>query len=184
MDEKLFLHVKYSARDYARVSGFMKQQKFLNKYSFIFMFVGVFVTIAAFTFMLADDKSSINYLGLITVSLLPALALGGLIYFLEQFLSPALMKRSVAKQIKSSPALNEEQAICFSTEGIEISGELFSQKIKWEAIIKAIESETDFIFYTTRDSGKFFPKTAFVSETDANFIRCLARAKLGDKAEI
>ena len=118
MDEKLFAQVKYSADDYIRVGVFMRKHLFLYKYGFEITFISVFFAVAVVIFVLADDKSAINYLGLISFGVFLAFFAGTLIYLGDKFISPLLSRRYVARLLKSSPLLNQENDICFSNEGI------------------------------------------------------------------
>lgn len=183
MNEKLLLQIDYSADDYIRASVFMRNQTLLHRYNFLFTFTIIFFAIATFTFLLANDKTSINYAGLVAIAFFPALFLGVTVVLLDKYVFPFFGKQTIKRQMKSSLSFNNENEICFSDEGIEISNELSSSKLKWEAFLKAFESDSDFIFYTSNKTSIFIPKTAFLSDADTNFLRCLSRAKLSDKAQ-
>ena len=183
MNEKIFLRIKFTVDDYVRVLIFMRNQLFINKYLFFIFPPVVFLTLVIILYLSASDKSTVNWLEMFFAGFVPAIFVTMIVYLLNKFSSPLTLKRAIKKQYESSPAMQEERSVVISNEGIESSGKLASGTIKWEAIIKGVESETDFIFYTTSKFSNFIPKNAFVSEDDVNFLRCLSRAKLGDKAK-
>lgn len=183
MNEEISIRAKYSVDDYVKALTYMQRQLFINKYNFLIAFVGIFALTALLTLFLANDKSSIKFFPVIFSALLPATIVGGLIFFLNRVVNPFILKRSISKQYKSSPAMQEENNIVFSIEGIKTTTNLASSTLKWEAIVKALESETEFLFYTSNKFAHFIPKSIFASEIDVSSVRSLTRAKLGDKAK-
>ncbi len=183
MNEKIRFRTKFSVDDYVRVLTFMRSQLFIIKHlSVIFSaitFLAVFVTI----YQSANDNISVSRMEIFFFGIVSAIIVGTLVYLMNKFFSPLILKRTIAKQYESSPAMQEEKDVLISDQGIESSSELASGTIKWEAIIKGVESKTDFIFYTTSKFGHFIPKRVFSTEADVNSLRCLSRGKLGDKAK-
>lgn len=182
MNQELTVRAKYSTEDYVKALTYMQSRRFMYKYGSIVVFAIVFTAIVLLILLMANDKSGINFFAMMFFALLPALFVGGADYLVKKIVSPLILKRTISKQLKSSPALQEEQNIMISNEGIKYSNNLTSSAIKWEAVIEALESEADFLFYTSSRFAHFIPKNAFVSEIDVDYVRCLARAKLGDKA--
>lgn len=183
MNEKLSVRAKYSAEDYVRVLSYMQKQFSINKYGHIILGVIVFIAIFLFVFLLADDKKTLNYFAIFIISLLSALFFSGIIVLLNKFVNPLIIKRSISKQYESSPAMQAENSFTVSNEGIENSNSLTSGTVSWDAIVKAVETQTDFLFYTSDRYAQFVPKYVFASETDINLVRCITRAKLGEKAK-
>jgi hypothetical protein len=132
---------------------------------------------------MSNNIREINILGLLLVSAIPALLLWVAMLVLNSF-SPSLLSRRVKKMIKSSPFMQGELQMNFTDEGIEFLRELASSKINWKAFTKVIESEREFLLYSTaKEPPIFIPKRAFASNEDLNFVRYLVRTKLGDKTE-
>lgn len=110
-------------------------------------------------------------------------AIAGLL-FLFFYLIRFTQRLNIGKQLKSVPAINEPYVFTFSEEEITIAGRLSSSTIKWEAIVKACESKTDFLFYTAKRFAQFLPKRAFGHTEEMNELRVLLNRNLGDKAEL
>jgi hypothetical protein len=177
------LHIKFSAEDYVRVLTFIKSQNFIYKYAVVIIPSVVFVCFVLSIIQMANDVAAIEIEKMILVSLIPAAIVSAFIYLATKFVSPFFLKRAITKQCKSSPLMLEEQSVVFADEGIEFSSSLSSSKIKWDAIVKAIESNTDFLFYIGSKTAYFIPKETIGSEIDIIWLRGFSRAKLGDKAK-
>lgn len=92
--------------------------------------------------------------------------------------------KGVSKQLKGVPAANEPYVFTFADEGISIAGRLSDANIKWEAILRAHESKTDFLFYTTKRFAQFLPKRAFANDDTASELRAMLNQKIPGKAEL
>ena len=110
-------------------------------------------------------------------------AIAGLL-FLFFYLVRFMQRFNVGRQLKSVPGINEPYVFTFSEEGIAIVGRLSNANIKWEAIVKARESKSDFLFYTTKRFAQFLPKRAFVNSEDMNNLRVLLSESLGKRAQL
>ncbi len=184
MDKTISLNLEITPQDYVNATGFLKSRSFLSKYSFIIFPLIVFFSFVLIICWMSNNIREINVLGLLLVSAIPALLLWVAILVLNSF-SPFLHSRRVKKIINSSPFMQGEVQMNFTDEGIEFLRELVSSKINWRAFTKAIESDRQFLlYYSDKESPIFIPKRAFVSNEEINFVRCLVRAKLGDKAEL
>lgn len=110
-------------------------------------------------------------------------AIVGLV-FLFFYLARFMQRFNIGRQLMSVPGINEPYVFTFSEEGLAIAGRLSNTNIKWEAIVKARESKTDFLFYTTKRFAQFLPKRAFGHNEEMNELRVLLDQKLGDKAQV
>ena len=92
--------------------------------------------------------------------------------------------RNMSKQLKSAPSAQGNHTWSFSDEGIKIVGPLSAGDIKWEAIVKARESKTDFFFYTTKHFALFLPKRVLAGDPETVDLRRILGANLGDRAKL
>ena len=182
MLETVTLNIQFTIEDYSRVLRFMNSQNLLMKYGPLISFTVLFTLIFGFTVFLSDGEL-FNISAALLVSCLPAAFAAGAVYLVDRYVSALFLKLSVGRQIKSNPLLGSEMTISFDDDGISNVTSQSSTSINWEGFIRAVETETDFLFYTTNKFSYFVPKSAFVSPSDTNVVRCLARAKLGDRAE-
>ena len=183
MSQSLTISLELSNDDYTRVLRRMHSENFFFKYGPHVTFTVLFIGILGFIFFLSLEAQQLRLSAAFIVASIPAALAAGAVYALDRVLAFPLLARSIRKQVKSSPVLSETHTVTFDDEGISTSASLTSSSIKWDGFIRAVETETDFLFYTTTKYSHFVPKEAFLSETDVDFVRCLARAKLADKAE-
>jgi hypothetical protein len=98
---------------------------------------------------------------------------------------PMLARRRVKNIFRSSPAANEEVLVSLSSEGIEMKGNLSSGSIKWDAVIKVVESESHLLFYSSASLPfLYFRLSELDSDGHRNSLRQLIRHKLGERAYI
>lgn len=93
-------------------------------------------------------------------------------------------RRIIRQQLKSSPSAQSPQIYTFSDAGISMTGALHNLDLKWEAIVKALESKHDFFLYPSKSFAYFLPKKAFVSGEQQAELRSMLRSKLGEKAKL
>jgi hypothetical protein len=92
--------------------------------------------------------------------------------------------RNLSKQLKSSPSAQGNHVWSFSDDGIKVMGPLSTGEIKWEGIVKARESKTDFFFYTTKRFALFLPKRVLAGDPKTVDLRQMIAKQLGDKARL
>jgi len=185
MDQPISLKIKYTIDDPIRVARFVKNQSFIYRHDAILTTVLVFLFFAFLVFSISNSLSEINILGLVVFSVIPAIIVGTTVYLLHGPVGLWLAKRRVTKFFESSPLINDEKTIEFSQDGIKNTGNLSSSFIKWEAITKAIESDTDLMFYTGNEKfGWYIPKNAFKCDKDLSSIRILLRQTLNENAQL
>jgi hypothetical protein len=100
------------------------------------------------------------------------------------YLTGFMQRFNIGRQLKGIPGIDEPYVFTFSEGGIAIAGRLSSVNIKWEAVVKARESKSDFLFYTTKRFAQFLPKRAFVRDEEMNNLRVLLRESLGKRAQL
>ena len=183
MNHSLTISLDLSADDYIRVLRRRHLESFFVKYGAPLTFVTLFLGILGFILFLSLDAQQVNVFSAVLVAFLPSAVGAGAVYATDRFISIPLLSRSVRKQIASNPTVYETATVTFDNEGITTVTSLTSGSVKWDGFIRAVENETDFLFYTTSKFSHFVPKETFLSETDIDFVRCLARAKLAEKAE-
>ncbi len=183
MRKAVSVKIQYSVDDTIRVVRFHQNQSFLFRYDVAITGSIVFLAFAVAIVALANDFNEINVLGLIIFSAIPSIAVAIIVYLLHKLLYPWLAKRRVTKYFKSSPIMNGEFLVEFLDEGIKSTGKLSSSVVAWEAIVKAVESKTDLIFYTgTGWPGLYVAKKAFDSDKDIDSVKVLLEQTLKERA--
>jgi hypothetical protein len=109
---------------------------------------------------------------------------GGLFYILRKVTDPWIMKRVITKQYESSPILQNEMEYTITDEYIESSNPLSGGRIAWDGVVKAIESDTEFLLYSSSKFSNFLPTRAFDSTEQIDMFRALVKEKLGEKAKL
>ena len=182
MLEAVTLNLQLKTDDYVRVLRFMQSQKLIVRYGPLIAFGVLFLVIFGFIFLLSEDRL-VSIPASLLVSFFPAAIAAGSVYLVDRYVSLPFLKFSIRRQLKSNPLFDKEILVTFDDEGISSETSQSSTSIKWDGFIRAVETQTDFLFYTSNKFSNFVPKDAFVSPSDLNFVGCLARSKLGDKAE-
>ena len=163
------VRVTYTPEDYLRVFRFTatKQTRIFT----IMLVLGA----ALLAFLLyRANPAGFHWWAIPAIGALTCLFLG-LIRWLQRF--------NIGRQVKSIPGSSEPYVYTFTEEGITIAGRLSSANIKWEALVKARESQTDLLFYTAKRFAQFLPKRAFDSEALTE-LRSMLRRNLGERAQL
>ena len=182
--EPLKIRVDYSRDDFLRGLTFMNNRSWMHRHSALIAAASVFVLLLLFIISLRDASDIASPILLIAAAAVPALAVGCMIYFLSRVLNPWFLRRSIEKQISTSPILQEVNEIEFNETGLAGSTFLGSTSTKWAAFIEAAETETDFYFFTSTKFSYFVPKAAFSDVSDIERLRTLVKDKLGDRAKL
>ncbi|HEX6124281.1 MAG TPA: YcxB family protein, partial [Pyrinomonadaceae bacterium] len=148
MLETVTLNVQFTRDDYLRVLRFMTSQSFIVKYGPPIAFAVLFLFIFGFILFLSDGQL-FSIPAALLVSFFPAAVASGAIYLVDRHVSAPFLKFSIGKQMKSNPLFEKEVTITFDDGGISTATSHSSTSINWEGIIRAVETETDFLFYTT-----------------------------------
>lgn len=183
MEKPISVKVKFCIEDPIRVARFHQNQSFIFRYDAALTGSIVFLGFAVAIVGMANDLHEINVLGLALFSAIPATIAALAVCVLRGLISPWLARRRVTKYFKSSPLMNDESVIEFSERGIKSTGNLSSSFVKWEAVVKAVESKTDLMFYTSASfPGLYIAKNAFNSDADLDSVKALLRQTLDEKA--
>lgn len=183
MKKPVSVKLKFSIDDIIRVVHFHQNQSFIFRYDVAITGSMVFLAFATAIVVMANDFNEINVLSSIIFSAIPAIAVAISVYFLHKLLYPWLAKRRVTKYFKSSPIMHDEILVEFLDEGIKSTGKLSSSLVAWGAIVKAVESKTDLIFYTGPAwPGLHIAKKAFDSDEDLDSVKVLLQQTLNEKA--
>ena len=166
--------VSYEPEDYVRAGKTMRGRRPL--YGYLVVWAGV-----AFFVVLQNLRTS----GIVD----------WLVVFLAVLFCGVMVPASVAafreieririkRQLNSSKLAEGSYTYVFDEQGFSIGGELAQSELKWAAIIKAVETEKDFYFYTSKKFAQIVPKRAFASQSDIDQVRQLTGSALGERARV
>ena len=180
MSTPISFQIDYSVDDISRVARFLRNRSVLYQFSYIFIPVSValimFMVIRSMT--LPTDK--VNYLSIAIICLIPAAILCVAIVLTKRFLDPWLLNRGVRKLRDQSPSLQAPINFKFSSENIESSSDLHTSVSSWRTITKAIETNTDFLFFGGTLLSFFVPKRAFNNEGELYVFSGLVRENINE----
>lgn len=72
----------------------------------------------------------------------------------------------------------------FGPEGFSARSEVFNVTLKWDAILKAVETERFFFIYISNRSAHFIPKVQISSYPELEQLRAVLKTYLGDRARL
>lgn len=183
MAESISLSVSFTEADYVRVIRFMQGQHFLKKYGFFIVFGVIFVGFLIFVLLLGQDAPQLSIPLAILVSLIPASIVGSVVWLLDRFLNQFILRRTIAKQFRCSPTLREHYHVTIDDTGISSTSNLGSNSVSWEAFIRGVETDSDFLFYASNKFSHFVPKYALTTNDEIELLRTIAKRNLKEKAE-
>jgi hypothetical protein len=170
----LKLTLQYTEEDLARGNRFILKRRLLAKKYLVvyFLLVGIGVLVFAFAQPVRDLRYTILSLGVVILLMLPG-----------SFVLVRLMARQMAKQIfKNNPHVRHPQTYAFEEENLAITGELFDANLKWPVIVEAVETDSDFFLYLTKDQAYVLPKRVFKVGEDV-LLRGFLKNKLQERAK-
>jgi hypothetical protein len=172
----LTVEVTYDARDYARANTFIINRKPAMWIIRAFP-AAVVIGMAIWLYQVAREDwewwAAPAFLGLLLY-----IYLG--LYFMQRW----NLRRIFRAHLRSSPSAQSVQVFNFAEDGIRMTGALHNLEIKWDAIVKALESRHDFFLYFAKNSAYFLPKRAFESAEHQSELRGLLKRKLGESAKL
>lgn len=180
--DKVSFTANFTAEDYVRVLRQMQSEMFLKRYGFLIVGLVTFAFLLGLMLLAGRDAPDLRIWLVLAYALIPAVFLGALVFFLDRTLATFLLRRAIAKQVKSSQVLSDTYEMSIDETGISSKSEKGFQSLAWEAYVRGKETATDFLFYTSSKFSQMIPKSA-LSDEQIGFIRELARRKLGAKAE-
>lgn len=161
MSEKIEAEIIYTIDDYARALKYIQNRQFLVKYLLPFMF-SIFAVVLFFNYLSNPAKFTATFLQPASILIvIIAFTIISLWHFYRKNKPGFLLKRQIAGQFKSSPALREPKIISLDDTGIFGGSNLGESQTKWEAFIEATETKNDFFFFTSNKFAQFIPKRFF-----------------------
>lgn len=140
-------------------------------------FVGIpFLLILAMLF-LGEDISAPGTFGLPAWALL----LIGVVFMLG--FVPLTQLLNVSSMRRRNPSIGSVQTYTISREGYSVQGSLFDSTLKWEAFLKAVETNEFILLYVSTRWAHFVPKTA-ATASELSAIRTILKERLGLKAKL
>jgi hypothetical protein len=184
MDVPINLRIKFTPEDHARAVMTMRSQMFFYRYLPLFAFIFILIVSGLFIYMQSGRNTTMNLPAAFGMCVISAGFVAGLFYFFRKVADPWIAKRAITKQYKSSPIMQNEMEYTITDEYIESSNPLSGGRISWDGIIKAVESDTEFLLYASSKFSNFLPKRVFASAEQINIFRGLVKEKLGEKAKL
>lgn len=111
-----------------------------------------------------------------------AVPLGGLLFMLV--FVPLLQLLNVWSYRRHNRSVGGVHTFTVTSEGYSVSGSLFDTRLKWDAILKAIETKDFVLLYIAPRWAHFIPKSAITADSDLRAIRSILQDKLGAKARL
>jgi hypothetical protein len=168
----LEVEVDYVEDDYWRAIRFMRSRTWVNWLTSAFFLVVPLVVVVSRYF--SNPKEWTPWLLLVPVAI-----------FLLIFVVGRLIDRQrIRNQVTRTPSARGYHKYIFSDSGIRISSDLSDTEMKWEALVKVIESDEDIFFYQSPAFARFLPKRSLTGESQLSQLRDLMRAKLGNKVKV
>lgn len=183
MNEVVEAKITYTPEDFLRHAAFMQSRNRLAKYT-IPLALGIFACIFLFLYFLNGEKflttfaKPQNFMIFVTAGLILTIFL-----LLKKYTSKFFLRRSLEKQIRSTPSLSEPQHFTLDDEGFTATNQFGSGQLNWQAMVEMVETEEDFFFFMSKNFARFVPKRFFSNE-QLTQIRELAKKNLGDKAKL
>jgi hypothetical protein len=166
---------QYTLNDLARGNHFiLKRRLWWTKYANAYcLLTGAGMIVFGYAQPALDWRTTFVIIGLVTL-LIPLAWLVLLKGFAKQ----------MAKQIfRNNPHVHHPQTYGFEDENLTITGELFEANLKWPALVKAAETDTDFFLFITKDQAYVLPKRFFKTGEEVE-LRSFLKTKLGERAKL
>src|SRR5436190_23750135 len=108
MEQPICLRVKYTIEDPIRVARFIQNRSFIYRHDALLTGMFVFLAFIVLIVLMANDLTTFNVIGAIVFSIIPAITVGIVVYFMHGPFGSWMAKRRVAKYFKASPLMNDE----------------------------------------------------------------------------
>ena len=162
--------VTYEQKDYARAIRFMTRRQ--NRVFNMFLLLAAIVIVS---WLYVRDPFGFGWW------ILPAI-IAVLVLWYGAMRSIATW--NISRQLRNAPAAQGSHTWTIGLDGINIAGPLSRGDLKWEAIIKVLESKEDFFFYTAPKFAQFLPKRSVLGDESLVRLRTLITERLGKKARV
>jgi hypothetical protein len=140
-------------------------------------FVGLPVLLILSMLLLGQDIFAPGIFGLPTWTLL----LIGVAYMV--CLLPLTQMLNVSGMRRRNPSAGGLQTYTINQEGYSVQGSLFDTTLKWDAFLKAVETNEFILLYVSTRWAHLIPKAA-ASASELSAIRVILREQLGPKAKL
>ncbi len=179
MTKKIEVIVQYSSDEYVRGMLFSQTKSSFYKYNYLILGVSMLIGFVAVNYLIyqGENNSDWNFL----LKILLALMIGIPVIYLLKIFTPT-SENFLKKQYLSTTLLQETYKISIDAEGINSESNSMANKLYWNAIIEAVQTDEDFHFFISRNTSLFIPKRVFTDEQQ-NETKYLAKIKLGEKAK-
>lgn len=164
----LTFEVTYSERDYLRAIKFLSRRQSL--------IINGFVAFGVLVVSVMIYRADYNQLGWWVKPFF------GVLFIVFLILLRMVQLRNPGKIRKDEKFAQSPFHWMLSNESIKLTGPLFDNELKWEAIIKVLETKQDFFFYMSKRFALILPKRFVLAEPQMIELRHLISEKLGDKA--
>ena len=140
-------------------------------------FVGLPFLLTLLMLLLGKDISSPGTFGL-PVWILPLIGLAHMLCFV-----PLIQMFNISGMRRRNPSARGVQNYTINQDGYSVQGSLFDTTLKWDAFLKAVETNDFILLYISTRWAHFIPKDA-ASASELSGIRTILRERLGPKAEL
>lgn len=98
-------------------------------------------------------------------------------------LLPLTQMLNVSGMRRRNPSVGGLQIYTINQEGYAVQGSLFDTTLKWNAFLKAVETNEFILLYVSTRWAHLIPKAA-ASASELSTIRAILREQLGPKAKL
>lgn len=140
-------------------------------------FVGLPLLLILAMLLLGQDIFAPRIFGLPTWTLL-LIGIGYMVCVL-----PLTQMLNVSGMRRRNPSVGGLQTYTINQEGCSVRGSLFDTTLKWDAFLKAVETNEFILLYVSTRWAHLIPKAA-ASASELSAIRTILREQLGKKAKL
>lgn len=140
-----------------------------HSYSNVSGIIGVILSLCAFVYLI------MNYGDLSTAKIL-LLVFGSLLFTV---INPIQLYMKAAQQVKLSPAFQEALVYSITDKGVSVKQGGQKVEVKWDEVVKAIETKRNILIYTSNVTAFILPKD--MMEGNTNTLRELIKQKIDAK---
>ena len=154
---------------HASYALFFRRARFMLLLHGLLVLTGIVVALSHTSAFAA--RSGTVWFGIIVLLVLPVLGL-------------ALVYWSAVSQFERATPKAATMSYRFSPAALEISSEVRSGWLPWEAISEALETKKSFLLFLSPDEHYVLPKRCFPNSEDIDSLRTLLREQVGTKARL
>lgn len=121
--DKVSFTANFTVEDYVRVLRQMQSEMFLKRYGFLIVGLVTFAFLLGLMLLSGRDAPDLRIWLVLAYALIPAVFLGALVFFLDRTLATFLLRRTIAKQFRSSQVLSDTYEMSIDEAGISSKSE-------------------------------------------------------------